>query len=85
MIRSPEQIAISKHRENILRLQTYAIFHNFKVDEDMISRLKKACIQFFEENPERSMVPKEILLGVAGVNSAVGAGLGSTGADLVSF
>lgn len=63
-MKSPLEKAEAKHKENVIRLQTHAIFEGVKVDEEMIIRLKQACIKFFEEHPLASGVPKEVLMSV---------------------
>lgn len=76
MTKTPEQIAISKHRENILRLQTWGKLRGFEVNEDTILKMKRACIAFFEEHPESQNVPASVLLSCLEVKSREKAVLG---------
>lgn len=67
MIPSPQEKANLKENENILRFQTYCIFERIDPTEEMLIKVKSDCRKFYEENPEKIMVPKEVLLGATGL------------------
>lgn len=57
---SPEEKAVWKEKENIIRFQIYCIFVDVLPTEEMILLVKQTCLRYFQENPDKLDVPREV-------------------------